>query len=83
MRKGYSFAAHILAGMVGTPSIVTAQDFLSPSNARIQAYGSDRPSMDTLLSPDAVSSAPPVSITQPILALKYCVALNGVFPPRF
>jgi microcystin-dependent protein len=30
----------------------------------------------------AAGGGQPVSVVQPALAMKYCIALQGVFPPR-
>jgi len=67
-------------GDVSTPSAATALTNSSPANA----YTTGNPSL-ALMSPQAISvagSSFPHNNMMPYLTLNFCIALQGIFPPR-
>ena len=83
---GHGLNATTVPGTVNSPNgqvLATAQKGSPISGAKGEIYNTAAP--DTALTPGSIAFAggtQPHNTIQPFLVLRYCIALQGVFPPR-
>jgi microcystin-dependent protein len=81
--NGPALSATVLGEQIGAESITLTPQQLPAHGVAVTATpegaGSDQPQRFVL---EAAGANVPIEIRAPALALKYCIAVNGIFPAR-